>query len=135
MEPLSARCRPGLAHVPATSRLCQSLAACSQEAKHRLGNLMLIGSGLFLLPNMQTAHGVRSVLRSAFPSERPSGFVSLLLPLLHLPNPQLQAGIAAWAGSLLWLRRGGIMGLDRLAQLQLGSSSRAGFSKEGVEHG
>lgn len=135
MEPHSARCQPGLAHMPATSRLCQSLAARSQEAKHGLGNLMLIGSGLFLHPNMQTARGVRSVLRSAFPSERPSGFVSLLFPLLCLPKPQLEAGIAAWAGSLLWLRRGGTMALDRLAQLRLGSSSRAGFSKEGVEHG
>lgn len=43
----------GLLFVPA-------LPAPSQELQHGLGSLMLIGSGLFLLPNMQTAPGVRA---------------------------------------------------------------------------
>lgn len=100
MELRCACCQPGLARVPATSRLCRSLATRSQEAKHGLGNLMLIGIGLFLLPNMQTARGVQSVPCSAFPSERLPGFASLLLPLLCSVSQTPAAGRGSCVGRM-----------------------------------
>lgn len=77
----------GLPRVPA-------LPATSQEMERGLGNVMLIGSGLFLLPNMQTARGGRAGWAQPSPVKSCwRGLSAGCPPILPcLPKSQLLAG-------------------------------------------